>query len=122
MESHSQPPLEESVPSLATLSKSQLRESEENEVRVAGTPVNPQHYKTASARLHEPRPEPKKLSEMLLYLSLEKHKSCAWMAEECKKLVPFAQKLEAEKFTMGLQGMLVGAICGLALAFYLRLL
>lgn len=58
---------------------------------------------------------------MLVYLSLETHKSCAWMASECKKLVPIAQKIEADKFTMGLQGIAVGVICGLALAFYLQL-
>lgn len=85
------------------------------------SPVDPKHYKTAPVRLREPRPEPSKLSEMLTHLSLEHHKSCAWMANECKKLVPFAKKLEADKFAMGLQGMFAGMLIGLAIAFYLQL-
>ena len=86
-----------------------------------GTPAEAQQMGKAPLHEHIPLPKPTMLSEKLAWLSIQKHQAGAWWAAEVKKLIDPAEYLEKRQYTLGIQGLLVGAIVGLALAFYLRL-
>mgnify|MGYP001562214970 CR=1 FL=1 len=87
-----------------------------------GTPAEAQQMGKAPLHEHKPLPEPKTLSEKLAWLSIQRHQASLWWAAEVKKLVPVALALEAEKWRMAWQGLLVGIVIGLALAWYLGFL
>ena len=83
------------------------------------TQPDPQRFGKSNARLIEPPPTPVTLSERLIALSKEHHKASPWWANEVKKLVGPAQKLESKAWSIAYQGTAVGVVIGLILAWYI---